>query len=300
MASVHLTNVTVNFPIYDARSRSLKRRAMSVVTGGRVRSDPTGRISDAGHRVLVRALDGVDLTIEHGTRIGLVGRNGVGKSTLLRVIAGIYVPEVGKVAVTGKIASLLGGSLGIDPELSGRENIELRGLYLGLSKTEIRARMDDVIDFTELGSFIDMPFRAYSAGMRARLDFAISTAIEAEILLIDEGLGVGDASFIDKANRAWRSSPTAPASSSSPPIPSRCCARPAPRPPSWRRDASLPSAASTRCWSATTPPSPPRPIPRQRAGSCFASMNSGAWRSAWRGSQTSIRASSTVGEDRVL
>ena len=196
-----LTNVTVNFPIYDARSRSLKRRAMSVVTGGRVRSDPTGRISDAGHRVLVRALDGVNLTIEHGTRIGLVGRNGVGKSTLLRVVAGIYVPEAGKVVVTGKIASLLGGSLGIDPELSGRENIELRGLYLGLSKTEIRARMDDVIDFTELGSFIDMPFRAYSAGMRARLDFAISTAIEAEILLIDEGLGVGDASFIDKANQ---------------------------------------------------------------------------------------------------
>ncbi len=201
MASVQLTNVTVNFPIYDTRSRSLKRRAMSVVTGGRVRSDPTGRISDAGHRVLVRALDGVNLTIEHGTRIGLVGRNGVGKSTLLRVVAGIYVPEAGKVVVTGKIASLLGGSLGIDPELSGRENIELRGLYLGLSKTEIRARMDDVIDFTELGSFIDMPFRAYSAGMRARLDFAISTAIEAEILLIDEGLGVGDASFIDKANQ---------------------------------------------------------------------------------------------------
>jgi homopolymeric O-antigen transport system ATP-binding protein len=200
MTSVQLTNVTVNFPIYDTRSRSLKRRAMSVVTGGRVRSDPTGRISDAGHRVLVRALDGVNLTIEHGTRIGLVGRNGVGKSTLLRVIAGIYVPEAGKVAVTGKIASLLGGGLGIDPELSGRENIELRGLYLGLSKTEIRARMDDVIDFTELGSFIDMLFRAYSAGMRARLDFAISTAIEAEILLIDEGLGVGDASFIDKAN----------------------------------------------------------------------------------------------------
>jgi len=200
MASVQLTNVTVNFPIYDARSRSLKRRAMSVVTRGRVRSDPTGRISDAGHRVLVRALDRVDLTIEHGTRIGLVGRNGVGKSTLLRVIAGIYVPEAGKVDVTGKIASLLGGSLGIDPELSGRENIELRGLYLGLSKAEIRERVEDVIDFTELGPFIDMPFRAYSAGMRARLDFAISTAIAAEILLIDEGLGAGDASFIDKAN----------------------------------------------------------------------------------------------------
>jgi ABC-2 type transport system ATP-binding protein/lipopolysaccharide transport system ATP-binding protein len=201
MVSVHLKNVTVSFPIYDARSRSLKRRAMSVVTGGRVRSDPTGRIStDASHRVLIRALDRIDLAIEHGTRIGLVGRNGAGKSTLLRVLAGIYVPESGNVEVVGKTASLFGGSLGIDPELTGRENIELRGLYLGLSKEEIGKQMDDIIAFTELGPFIDMPFRAYSAGMRARLDFAISTAIQAEILLLDEGLGAGDASFIEKAN----------------------------------------------------------------------------------------------------
>jgi ABC-2 type transport system ATP-binding protein/lipopolysaccharide transport system ATP-binding protein len=201
MASVRLRNVTVNFPIYDSRSRSLKRRAMSLVTGGRVRSDPTGRIStDAGHRINVRALDRVDLDIEHGTRIGLIGRNGAGKSTLLHVLAGVYVPESGMVSVEGKVATLFGGSLGIDPELSGRENIELRGLYLGLSKREIRERMDEVIAFTELGPFIEMPFRAYSAGMRARLDFAISTAIEAKILLLDEGLGAGDASFIEKAN----------------------------------------------------------------------------------------------------
>jgi ABC-type polysaccharide/polyol phosphate transport system ATPase subunit len=201
MASVHLRNVTVNFPIYDTRSRSLKRRAMSLVTGGRVRSDPTGRIStDASHRVHVRALDRVDLTIEHGTRIGLIGRNGAGKSTLLHVLAGVYVQESGTVAVDGKIASLFGGSLGIDPELSGRENIELRGLYLGLTRDEINERMEEVIAFTELGPFIEMPFRAYSAGMRARLDFAISTAIQAEILLLDEGLGAGDASFIEKAN----------------------------------------------------------------------------------------------------
>ena len=106
----------------------------------------------------------------------------------------------GTVAVDGKIASLFGGSLGIDPELSGRENIELRGLHLGLSKKEIHERMEEVIAFTELGPFIEMPFRSYSAGMRARLDFAISTAIEAEILLLDEGLGAGDASFIEKAN----------------------------------------------------------------------------------------------------
>src|SRR6476469_9532620 len=202
MVFVKLTNVSVSFPIYDSRSRSLKRRAMSVVTGGRVRSDPTGRIStDSRHRISICALDHVDLTIEHGSRLGLVGRNGVGKSTLLHVIAGIYVPGQGDVIVEGKIASLFGGSLGIDPELTGRENIELRGLFLGLTKADIRRRLEEVIDFTELGPFIDLPFRTYSAGMRARLDFAISTSIHADILLVDEGLGVGDASFIDKASQ---------------------------------------------------------------------------------------------------
>jgi ABC-type polysaccharide/polyol phosphate transport system ATPase subunit len=175
---------------------------MSVLSGGRVRSDPAGRIStDSSHRVSIRALDCLTLTIEHGMRIGLVGRNGAGKSTLLHVIAGIYTPEAGEVTVEGRVASLFGGSLGIDPELTGRENIELRGLFLGLTKAQVRDRIEAVIDFTELGPFIDLPFRAYSAGMRARLDFAVSTSISADILLLDEGLGVGDASFIEKANR---------------------------------------------------------------------------------------------------
>jgi ABC-2 type transport system ATP-binding protein len=124
---------------------------------------------------------------------------------MLHVIAGIYAPEQGNVAVEGRIASLLGGSLGIDPELTGRENLELRGLYLGLSRAEIRERLEDIIDFTELGPFVDMPFRTYSAGMRARLDFAISTSIETEILLLDEGLGVGDSGFIEKANQRLES-----------------------------------------------------------------------------------------------
>lgn len=199
MASIRLQNVSVTFPIYDARARSLKRRAMKAVTGGLVRADPVGKIgTDSKHNICVRALDHVHLQIDHGARLGLIGRNGVGKSTLLHVIAGIYVPEQGKVMVDGRIATLF-GSFGIDPELSGRENIELRGLYLGLTRAEIRAKLDDIIDFTELGPFIEMPFRTYSAGMRARLDFAISTSIDAEILLLDEGLGTGDASFVEKA-----------------------------------------------------------------------------------------------------
>jgi ABC-type polysaccharide/polyol phosphate transport system ATPase subunit len=200
MASIKLRNVTVSFPIYDSRSRSIKRRAMSVVTGGRVRSDPTGRITADAHRLSVRALDGVSVAIEHGSRIGLIGRNGAGKSTLLRVMAGIYAPEQGKVSVDGKLA-LFGGSLGVDPDLTGRENIELRALYLGIKRAEIRERIDEITTFTELGAFIDMPFRTYSAGMRARLDFAVSTCVETDILLIDEGLGAGDASFIDKARQ---------------------------------------------------------------------------------------------------
>ena len=110
-------------------------------------------------------------------------------------------PRQARLHVEGKVASLFGSSLGIDPELTGRENIELRGLFLGLTKADIRKRIDEVIDFTELGSFIDMPFRTYSTGMRARLDFAISTSIRAEILLLDEGLGAGDASFVEKANQ---------------------------------------------------------------------------------------------------
>jgi ABC-type polysaccharide/polyol phosphate transport system ATPase subunit len=121
MVSVHLKNVTVSFPIYDARSRSLKRRAMSVVTGGRVRSDPAGRIStDASHRVSIRALDRIDLAIEHGTRIGLVGRNGAGKSTLLRVLAATHseellrktctrgvLMEAGRILATGSVDEVL-------------------------------------------------------------------------------------------------------------------------------------------------------------------------------------------------
>jgi ABC-2 type transport system ATP-binding protein len=200
MSSIKLQNVTVSFPIYDSRSRSIKRRAMSVVTGGRVRSDPTGRITKDAHRLSVRALDRLTLAIEHGSRIGLIGRNGAGKSTLLRVMAGIYAPEQGKVIVDGKLA-LFGGSLGVDPELTGRENIELRAFYLGIKRSEIREKLEEIIDFTELGAFIDMPFRTYSAGMRARLDFAVSTCVNTDLLLIDEGLGAGDASFLDKARQ---------------------------------------------------------------------------------------------------
>src|SRR5262249_50676073 len=151
-----------------------------------------GRIAtgEANHLV-VRALDGVSFNIEHGERVGLIGRNGAGKTTLLRVMAGIYEPPSGTIEVEGRVAPLFDIGMGMDPESSGYENILLRGLYLGLRKAEIRAKVNEIADFTELGEFLEMPLRTYSAGMFARLAFAISTSIDPEILLLDEGIGAG-------------------------------------------------------------------------------------------------------------
>ena len=145
------------------------------------------------------ALDGIQLKLSDGARIGLVGHNGAGKSTLLRVLAGIYEPQQGMVNIQGKVATLFDVGLGMDMQSSGRENILLRGLYLGLSRREIQVRSAEIAEFSELGSFLDLPLHTYSAGMHARLAFSISTSIEADILLLDEGIGTSDASFLSKA-----------------------------------------------------------------------------------------------------
>jgi ABC-2 type transport system ATP-binding protein/lipopolysaccharide transport system ATP-binding protein len=141
------------------------------------------------------------MAIEHGERVGLVGHNGAGKTTLLRVIAGIYEPVTGTVAVEGRTVPLFDAGLGTDPESSGMDNIQLRGLFLGLSKAEMRRRTDEIAEFTGLGPFLDMPLRTYSTGMQARLAFAISTCIDPDVLLLDEGIGAGDAAFMAKASQ---------------------------------------------------------------------------------------------------
>jgi ABC-2 type transport system ATP-binding protein/lipopolysaccharide transport system ATP-binding protein len=150
---------------------------------------------------VVQALEDVTLHFQHGDRVGLVGHNGAGKTTLLRVLAGIYEPGSGTVRVEGHVAPLFDISLGMDTESNGYENIVLRGLFLGMSRAEIKVRMDEIAEFTELGSFLELPIRTYSAGMRMRLAFAVSTAIQPDILLLDEGIGAGDAAFLEKANR---------------------------------------------------------------------------------------------------
>jgi ABC-2 type transport system ATP-binding protein/lipopolysaccharide transport system ATP-binding protein len=192
MASIELRDVSVSFPIYSAGTRSLKNIVLSATTGGRIGSDE-------GH-VVVQALDRVSLSLAQGDRIALIGHNGAGKTTLLRVLAGIFEPLVGAVRIEGKVTPMFDINLGIDPESTGYENIFLRGLYLGLTKAEILARIDDVASFTELGSFLNLPVRTYSAGMQARLSFAMATCIDPEILLVDEGIGAGDAAFLEKAN----------------------------------------------------------------------------------------------------
>jgi len=197
MASIHFDNVAVDFPIYNASGRSLKKRLISVATGGQLGSDPMGR-------VVVRALEGLSFTLRDGDRVGLLGHNGAGKSTLLRLLSGVYVPSQGNARIDGEIGSLIDISLGIDPEATGRENIYLRGALLGMNKAELAERMEDIIAFSELGDFIDMPLRTYSTGMHLRLAFAVSTTVRPQILLMDEWLAVGDENFKHKAEERMR------------------------------------------------------------------------------------------------
>jgi len=191
MARILAENLHVDFPIYHGNSRSLKRTVFAAASG-RLQTD-------AKHRVVVNALRDISLSLHSGDRLGLIGGNGAGKTTLLRALAGIYEPIVGRVEVDGRVGALLDPNLGMNPELTGRENIALRGLYNGLPKDAIARLEDDVQGFADLGEFLDLPMRFYSAGMIVRLGFALATAIRPEVLLMDEWFLAGDAAFMDKA-----------------------------------------------------------------------------------------------------
>lgn len=192
MAFIELKNVTLDLPIYDVQGRSLKKQVMRLGKRNRIAEGNDGVI-------VVRALDDLNLRFDRGDRIGLIGHNGAGKSTLLRAMAGIYPPTAGEVAREGKVVPLLDISLGMDENSTGRQNIRLRGLLLGMTDTEVREKQEEIAEFCELGDYLDLPIRTYSSGMRVRLAFAVSTAVDAQILLLDEVMGVGDASFMHKA-----------------------------------------------------------------------------------------------------
>jgi lipopolysaccharide transport system ATP-binding protein len=194
MTSIQLKNVSVEFPIYNTPSRSLKNRVLNFATGGKIE-----RKSD--RLVIVSGLDDISLTFRDGERIGLIGHNGSGKTTLLRVLSGIYIPTDGEAIINGSCISLINISLGIDPDATGYENIRLRAAMMGMSHQEIAEKIEEIAEFSDLGDFLDVPFRTYSSGMQLRLAFATSTAVRPEILIMDEWLSTGDENFKERANQ---------------------------------------------------------------------------------------------------
>jgi lipopolysaccharide transport system ATP-binding protein len=184
-------NVSVSFPLYHASARSLKKTMLAAASG---------RLGqDKQRRVVVEALRDISFGLRGGDRLGLIGANGAGKTTLLRTLAGIYEPVTGRVKVQGGVGALLDISLGMNAELTGRENILLRGLYNGFTRPAIARLEQDVAEFADLSDFLDLPVRIYSAGMMVRLGFGLATAIRPEILLMDEWLLAGDADFQERA-----------------------------------------------------------------------------------------------------
>lgn len=193
-ASLYLRDVSVEFPIYSGGSRSLKKTLFHSTTQGNL-------ARDASDRITVMALNGITLDIKHGDRLAIIGANGAGKSTLLKVLAGIYAPTGGRMHAEGRVSALLTASVGLNPDVTGRENIIIRGMYMDVHPRDMRAHVDEIAEFTELGSFIDMPVRTYSSGMMVRLCFAVATSVRPEILLMDEWLAAGDAAFLHKARQ---------------------------------------------------------------------------------------------------
>lgn len=191
-AIVSLDRVAISFPVYQGGSRSLKKRVLFHGSAGKI-----GR--DANDQVVVEALRDVSFALIAGERLALIGANGAGKTTLLRAIAGIYEPVQGRVVTRGRISPMFDINLGIDTDLSGFDNIRLRALLLGLMPAEIERRLPEIVEFTELGDYLDMPVRTYSAGMILRLSFAVATCFDPEILLMDEWILAGDAHFMGKA-----------------------------------------------------------------------------------------------------
>ena len=190
MARIALADVAVDFPVYDGTQRSIRRALVDMAVGG--------AIVQRGRHLAVRALDGICLDIQDGDRVGLIGGNGSGKTTLLQVLAGFFPPTAGRIRIEGQVATLLGADCILDPDMTGIENIEHAIVLLGIPGSR-QHLTDEIGAFTELGDYLSLPVKTYSAGMKLRLSFALMTAQQSDVLLIDEVLSVGDVRFRAKA-----------------------------------------------------------------------------------------------------
>lgn len=186
--AVNVEGVSKRFRLYRERNQSLKSAIMR------------GRVSD--HQEFW-ALKDVSFEVPMGSTFGLIGSNGSGKSTLLKCLARIYQPTTGTISANGRVAALLEVGSGFHPELSGRDNIYLNGSILGMSKKEVTAKLDEIIDFSGVESFIDQPVKNYSSGMYVRLGFAVAINVDPDILVVDEVLAVGDAEFQEKCRQRF-------------------------------------------------------------------------------------------------
>lgn len=183
---IQILNVSKKFRIWEDRSRDLKETAINLLKGKR-----------RSYRDLW-ALRGISLEIGEGETVAFIGENGSGKSTMLKLLCGIYVPDEGKIATRGKISSLLDLGIGFHPDLTGEENIYLNGAMLGFNRREMRKKFDEIVSFAEIGDFIYSPIRTYSSGMTMRLGFSVAMCVDPDILVIDEVLAVGDEAFQEK------------------------------------------------------------------------------------------------------
>lgn len=186
------------YPVYSIRAQSLRSTVINMAVGGRL-------MRNAQDVIQVSALDKVSFTVNEGDRLGVMGHNGSGKTTLLKVLAGVYEPTSGRLDIHGRISSMIDISFGLDTEATGIENIVRMGRLRGMTGKQIKAKLDEIVDFSEIGSFVSLPMKTYSAGMQMRLVFSVATSFEPEILLLDEWLGAGDIGFLEKAKARMNS-----------------------------------------------------------------------------------------------
>jgi lipopolysaccharide transport system ATP-binding protein len=189
---IELNGVTLDYALYSIRAKSLRNSVLNLAVGG--------KLMRANNDIaVVRAISNLNMRLDEGDRLAIVGHNGSGKTSLLKVLAGIYEPTAGAITMNGNISSMISMSIGLDMEASGIQNIKNLAMMQMMSNREIARRLPEIVAFTDLGPFIHMPFKTYSAGMMARLTFAVATSINADILIMDEWLGAGDADFQRKA-----------------------------------------------------------------------------------------------------